>query len=96
MGDLRIRFKHQRQGSEILEITKTPKMSMPVFKQNFKYLHEISRILYINYMLLGFSARIILASTSINILITSIHIFNVVLKHAILSVGISLMITMFF
>ena len=44
-------------------------------------------------MYLSFAARILLAVISINILITSIHVFNVVIKNTILSVAISLLIS---
>ena len=71
-------------------------MSVPLFKINLKYLHEISRLIFVNYIYLSFAARILLSVISINILITSIHVFNVVIKNTILSVVISLLISMIF
>ena len=93
MSVLKQRFKDESKEEGIIEITKTPKMSEPLFKLNLKYLHEISRLIYSNYMYLNFAARILLAVISINILITSIHVFNVVIKNTILSVAISLLIS---
>ena len=67
-------------------------MSTFLFKANIKYLHEISRLIHVNYIYLSFTARIILTSININLFLTLIHIFDVIIKNHILSVLISISI----
>ena len=67
-------------------------METYLFKANIKCLHEITRLLYVNYIYLSLTARILLTSININLLLTSIHIFNVIIKNDIISVLISIFI----
>ena len=67
-------------------------MSRELYKSNIKYLHEISRLMYAKYIHLSFTARFMLAQTNIIILLTSLHIFDVLFKNYILSVEISILV----
>ena len=71
-------------------------MSTPLFKVNLKYLHEVTRLVYVNYIYLSFPARIILTSININLILTSVHVFNVIIKNYILAVAVSIFISLIF
>ena len=71
-------------------------METHLFKVNIKYLHEITRLLYVNYIYLSLPARILLTSININLLLTSVHVFNVILKNDITSVAVSIFISLIF
>ena len=69
---------------------------MRLFKSNIKYLHEIKRLIHVNYIYLSFTSRILLTLININLLLTSVHIFNIILKNHMLSVVVSIFISLIF
>lgn len=58
---------------------------MKLFKQNLYSLHELSRILVLDYNLLPLGARILLTYINISIALTIFHLINVVIKNLYIS-----------
>ncbi|KAM3126798.1 hypothetical protein pb186bvf_021096 [Paramecium bursaria] len=80
-----------RRLEEPIGLTQLPSMSRSLFKTNIKYLHEITRLMHVKYIHLSLIARFMLTQTNINVLLTSLHIFDVLINSYILSVVISIL-----
>ena len=65
-------------------------MSKQLLKRNFKYLHEISRVVTTRYIYLPLVARVLLITFNISVSLTILHIFNAILGNYIISIIISL------